>query len=130
MTYATSADYIAYTGQDPAPADIERRLERASERVDELLMTAVYPVDDAGMPTEPGHVDAMKRATCAQAAWTNAVGDEFGVASAFKTVSIGSVRLDRGGSTDGPPARYAPDASMILQRAGLLPGYVIDGRMW
>lgn len=129
MGYATGADYTAYTGQ-AGPDDIERRLERASERVDELLFASIYPTDDAGMPTRPEDVDAIKRATCAQAAWTAAVGDEFGVASAFKSVSIGSVRLDRGGSDNAPPARYAPDASSILRRAGLLPGYILDGCVW
>ncbi|WP_440063784.1 hypothetical protein [Streptosporangium sp. OZ121] len=130
MTYATAADYTEFTGQNSPPADIDRRLSRASERIDELLTSAVYPVDDAGMPTRPADADALQRATCAQAAWTLAVGDEFGVASAFKTVSIGSVRLERGGSADSAPARYAPDASSILQLAGLLPGYVIDGSPW
>ncbi|WP_424533635.1 hypothetical protein ACOZ38_25200 [Sphaerisporangium viridialbum] len=130
MTYATPAEYTAYTGQQTLPSDIERRLDRASERIDEILQNSVYPVDDAGMPTRAGDADAMKRATCAQAAWTLAVGDEFGVASAFKSVSIGSVRLDRGGSPNGAPARYAPDASSILQRAGLLPGFIMDGSAW
>ncbi|WP_433355627.1 hypothetical protein ACQP25_17250 [Microtetraspora malaysiensis] len=130
MAYATAADYTAYTGQATPPADIERRLERASERIDELLFASIYPTDDAGMPTRSKDADAMKRATCAQAAWTLAVGDEFGVASAFKSVSIGSVRLERGGSGDTQPARYAPDASSILQRAGLLPGYILDGSVW
>ncbi|GAA4600329.1 hypothetical protein GCM10023194_81360 [Planotetraspora phitsanulokensis] len=130
MTYATAADYTDYTGQQVQPEDIERRLARASERVDELLISSVYQVDDAGMPIEPDVIEAMKKATCAQAAWTLAVGDEYGVASAFEQVSIGSVRLQRGKSGGGPPARYASDASAILQRAGLIPGYVIDGSPW
>lgn len=129
MAYATGTDYEAYTGKAP-PADIERRLERASERVDELLFASIYPTDDAGMPTRPEDAEAMKRATCAQAAWTIAVGDEFGVAAAFGRVAIGSVRLERGGSGDTRPPRHAPDASSILQRAGLLPGYILDGSVW
>ncbi|MBT2234758.1 hypothetical protein [Nonomuraea sp. NEAU-A123] len=129
MAYATAADYTAYSGQ-AAPDDIDRRLERASDRIDEMLFASIYPTDDAGLPTRPEDVEAMKRATCAQVAWTVAVGDEFGVAAAFKSVSIGSVRLDRGGSGDAPPPRYSPDASSILQRAGLLPGYILDGSVW
>ncbi|WP_214317045.1 hypothetical protein [Nonomuraea sediminis] len=129
MGYATAADYTAYTGQ-AAPDGIARRLERASERIDELLFASIYPTDDAGMPTRAKDADAMKLATCAQAAWTIAVGDEFGVAAAFKSVSIGSVRLERGNSGDAPPPRYSPDASSILQRAGLLPGYILDGSVW
>ncbi|MFG3438331.1 hypothetical protein ACGF0J_13900 [Nonomuraea sp. NPDC047897] len=129
MGYATAADYTAYTGA-AGPDDIERRLERASERIDELLFASIYPTDDSGMPTRPEDAEAMKRATCAQAAWTIAVGDEFGVAAAFRSVSIGSVRLERGNSGDAPLARYSPDASSILQRAGLLPGYILDGSVW
>jgi hypothetical protein len=129
MGYAIGADYTAYTGKT-APDDIDRRLERASERIDELLFASIYPTDDADMPTRPEDAEAMKRATCAQAAWTIAVSDEFGVAAAFGRVAIGSVRLERGGSGDTPPPRYAPDASSILQRAGLLPGYILDGSVW
>ncbi|MEU1883427.1 hypothetical protein ABZ470_39490 [Streptosporangium sp. NPDC020072] len=128
--YATTEQYVAYAGQDP-PADLERRLARASERIDELLRTAVYPIDEATqLPTRPEHLEAMAQATCAQAAWMLAVGDEYGVAAAFSDVSIGSVKLKRAGSDDAGPARHAPDAVSILQLAGLLPGYVIDVGAW
>lgn len=128
--YATADDYEDYTGQQP-PADIGRRLARASERVDELLRSAWYPLDEATqMPTEPEHVEAIARATCAQAAWMKAVGDEYGVAAAFSDVSIGSVKLKRAGGDNAGPARHAPDAASILQLAGLLPGYVIDAATW
>lgn len=128
--YATAAQYEDYTGQTP-PADIDRRLARASERVDELLRTALYAVDEATqLPTDPDYADAVARATCAQAAWMLAVGDEYGVAAAFKDVSIGSVRLSRAGGANSGPARHAPDAASILQQAGLLPGYVIDATTW
>ncbi|WP_433444557.1 hypothetical protein [Nonomuraea sp. CA-141351] len=128
LVYATPDDYADYT-RKPAPADIEGELERASERIDELLTVAVYRTDDTGMPIEPDEREALKRATCAQAAWSLAVGDPYGVASAYKDVQIGSVKL--GGRTDaGGPPRYAQDAVSILRRAGLLPGYVIDGPYW
>ncbi|MFI6813272.1 hypothetical protein ACIBG7_12710 [Nonomuraea sp. NPDC050328] len=130
LVYATAQDYADYTGQD-APDGIEQALARASERIDELLMGAVYAVDAAEMPTDTKVRQAVRQATCAQAAWSIAVGDPYGVASAFKSVSIGSVKLDRasGGAGDGPP-RYAQDALSILRTAGLLPGIVIDGPRW
>lgn len=128
--YATAADFEAYTGKPP-PDDVERRLARASERVDELLRAAWYPLDEATqLPTMPDHIDAVTRATCAQAAWMLAMGDEYGVAAAFKDVSIGSVKLSRAGGNDSGPARHAPDAASILQLAGLLPGYVVDASAW
>lgn len=118
-TYATAEDYTDYTGQ-AGPADINRRLTRASERVDELLSNAIYDTDAQGIALEPVLADAITRATCAQAAWTLAVGDEFGTASAFKDVSMGSVRLSRVDTKTGEAPRYAQDAVSILLQAGFL----------
>lgn len=131
MVYASAADYAAYTGQS-APAGIEAVLARASERIDELLVTAVYRVDPVTeLPTDRKEAEAIARATCAQAAWSLAVGDPYGVAAAFKSVQIGSVKLDRAsGGGDAGPARHAPDAASILRTAGLLPGFVIDQGAW
>lgn len=117
--YATADDYIDYTGK-PGPADIDRWLARASERVDELLSNAIYETDAEGFPADPKLRDAVRRATCAQAAWTIAVGDEFGTASAFKDVSMGSVRLSRVDTKTGEAPRYAQDAVSILLSAGFL----------
>ncbi|SEU46606.1 hypothetical protein [Nonomuraea wenchangensis] len=130
MVYANADDYAAYTGK-PAPDGIDAVLARASERIDELLVTAVYAVDPATeLPTDEKVADAIRRATCAQAAWSVAVGDPYGVAAAFKSVSIGSVKLDRAGGGEAGPARHAPDAASILRVAGLLPGFVIDQGAW
>ncbi|MDP9843255.1 hypothetical protein [Streptosporangium lutulentum] len=118
-TYATAEDYLDYTGKS-GPADIERRLARASERIDEMLANAIYETDAQGLALDAEERDAMARATCAQAAWTLAVGDEHGTASAFKDVSMGSVRLSRVESKDGSAPRYAQDAVSILLRAGFL----------
>ncbi|MEV4749073.1 hypothetical protein AB0K21_22065 [Streptosporangium sp. NPDC049248] len=118
-TYATAEEYLDYAGQ-PGPADIDRRLTRASERVDELLTNAIYDTDEQGFALDAELKKAMMQATCAQAAWLIAVGDEFGTASAFKDVSMGSVRLARVDSKDGTAPRYAQDAVSILLRAGFL----------
>jgi hypothetical protein len=125
LVYATPDDYTDYT-KAPAPADIAGDLERASERIDELLLCAVYQVDADGRPKEH---EAIVRATCAQAAWSREVGDKYGVASAFKTVKLGSVQLERAGGESSPP-RHAQDAVSILRGAGLLPGFVINGPYW
>ncbi|MEV0617569.1 hypothetical protein AB0I81_29905 [Nonomuraea sp. NPDC050404] len=118
-TYATAQDYTDYTGT-PGPDDIARRLARASERVDELLSNAIYETTVEGVAVDPKLADAITRATCAQAAWTLAVGDEFGTASAFKDVSMGSVRLARVDTKTGEAPRYAQDAVSILLGAGFL----------
>ncbi|MER6505895.1 hypothetical protein ABT158_03740 [Nonomuraea sp. NPDC001636] len=129
LVYATAQDFADYT-KAPAPADIDGDLERASERIDELLLCAVYRVGGDGSPADAKERKAITRATCAQAAWSRAVGDPYGVASAFGTVKIGSVQLERVGGGATSPPRYAQDAVSILRTAGLLPGYVIDGPYW
>ncbi|MEV0149686.1 MULTISPECIES: hypothetical protein [unclassified Nonomuraea] len=118
-TYATAEDYTKYSGQT-GPPDIDRRLARASERIDELLSNAIYETDAQGIARNAVLKDAIIRATCAQAAWTLAVGDEFGTASAFKDVSMGSVRLSRVDTATGEAPRYAQDAVSILLQAGFL----------
>lgn len=128
VVYATSDDYAAFTGQ-PAPEGTDAALARASERIDELLIGAVYDVDEQEMPTDPVKREAITRATCAQAAWSLALGDPYGVAAAFKDISIGSVRLG-GRNTEGGSPRHAPDAARILHVAGLLPGYAFDTAAW
>lgn len=118
-TYATAEEYLGYAGTS-GPADIDRRLARASERIDELLANAIYDVDDTqGFALDPVLKKAMTQATCAQAAWTLAVGDEFGTSSAFKDVTMGTVRLTRADGGGSAP-RYAQDAVSILLRAGFL----------
>ncbi|MEV6033570.1 hypothetical protein AB0L65_20615 [Nonomuraea sp. NPDC052116] len=129
VVYATADDYAAYTAKT-APDGIEASLARASERVDELLIGAVYATNEQEMPTDPKERDAIMRATCAQAAWMIATGDPYGVASAFKDIQIGSVRLGRANGGEAGPARHAPDASRILHTAGLLPGYAFDTTAW
>ncbi|TYB71243.1 hypothetical protein FXF51_02050 [Nonomuraea sp. PA05] len=130
VVYATAADYATYTGQ-PASAGIDAVLARASERIDELLVAALYDTDPVTqMPTDPAEAEAITRATCAQAAWSLAVGDPYGVASAYSEVKIGSVNLKATNGGGAGPARHAPDAASILRTAGLLPGYVIDQGAW
>ncbi len=129
VVYATAADFEAFTGK-PAPDGIASSLARASERVDELLLGAVYDTDDNEMPTDPKEREAIMRATCAQAAFMLATGDPYGVAAAFKDIAIGSVRLSRAGGGGAAPARHAPDAARILHTAGLLPNYTFDTAAW
>lgn len=122
--YATSDDYVKWAGATPPPpADIDRRLARASLRVDELTFTAVYDVDDTGMPTDPDVREAMQEATCAIAAWRIRTGDEDGAAAQYQSVGIGSVNLGRAQSATaagGGPDLDGPDARTVLGNAGLL----------
>lgn len=124
--YATPEQLTAWTGQ-PAPADAERLLRRASEDVDASLLTAVYRTDPAGMPTDPIVVEALADAACAQVEYQQATGDDgTGAVAQWDTVSIGPVSL---GGRKGPvraagDVDLAPRAGRALARAGLLPGVI------
>lgn len=123
MMYATPNDLVAYL--DPVPDNAEVLIRRASRLVNDAILTAVYDVDDEGMPTDQRIAEALVEATCEQvAAWDEAGETGTGAASEYGSVSIGSVTLsDRrgGGSQGGGSAaeRLCPQARMILQQAGL-----------
>ncbi|MFG6197887.1 hypothetical protein [Nonomuraea sp. JJY05] len=57
VVYATAGDYAAYTAKT-APDGIEASLARASERIDELLIGAMYATDEQDMPTDLKERDA------------------------------------------------------------------------
>jgi hypothetical protein len=124
MAYATSEEYEDETGTT-APANINRLLTLASRDVDAALISAVYDVDDEGLPTEAAHVTALREATIEQAAYYLDTGDTTGTGgmAAYGDVQIGSVRLGRsqsGGTGGGSAARpLAPQAASVLQLAGL-----------
>jgi hypothetical protein len=122
VAYATVADLAAWLSPAAAPSDAQKRLDRASLVVDEMLLTAVYAVNDDGLPTEAAVIAALRDATCAQAEYAGATGDPASVGPAgYGSVQIGSVRLTRAQSGAGSPTpgRYSPTAWSILQRAGL-----------
>jgi hypothetical protein len=124
--YATPEQLAVWTGQ-PAPSDAERLLARASEDIDSALLTAVYPVDDDGDPTEPAIAAALADATCAQVEYQLAAGDDgTGAAGQWDSVSIGPVSLSgrTGRRTQSRGVELAPRADRALRRASLEPGVV------
>jgi hypothetical protein len=124
--YATSEDYAAWTGQ-PAPDGVERLLTRASEDIDDALLTSVYCTDDAGVSTEADVREALRDATCAQVEYQQETGDTgTGAAGKWDSVSLGPVSLSGRKDTASGPADLdlAPRAHRALRRAGLLPGVV------
>lgn len=124
--YATPEQLAAWTGQ-PAPADAERLLARASADVDAALLCAYYRTSDAGMPIDPPVVQALADATCAQVEYQLATGDDgTGAAGRWGSVSIGPVSLsDRRDDPRTPgDVDLAPRAHRALMGAGLLPGVI------
>lgn len=124
--YATSADYAKLLLKAP-PTGSRRALAEASRMVDEMLLTAVYPVDEVtGLPTETAHIEALRDATCLQAEWAKESGDKNSTGAgkpAGFTLGRLSVQQPSGGSTStrgtGPRGEWAPRAWARLQRAGL-----------
>lgn len=128
--YATPAEYAAWLYPDDEeptpPAGATRALRAASGRIDELLIAAVYDVDEDGLPADADTLAALRDATCAQADYQRASGDvnSTGAAGQWSSVSIGSASLSRGqaagcGTASAP--KYSSEAYGILQRAGLVP---------
>ncbi|MGH8881004.1 MAG: hypothetical protein ACRD0P_27225, partial [Stackebrandtia sp.] len=70
--YASPDEYADWLGAAAPPAGAAQALRTASLRVDELLTSAVYAVDGDGYPAQAEHVDALRDAACAQAAYARA----------------------------------------------------------
>jgi hypothetical protein len=116
VVYASDADLAA---SDFLPADLAgevggdaaRLLARASRLIDRVLLRAVYAVDGDGAPTDTKIIEALRDATCAQAAWWVETGDEAGAASSVQAAS------GAGPTWSGPLQRIAPDAETVLAAA-------------
>ncbi|NML50542.1 hypothetical protein HHL19_12815 [Streptomyces sp. R302] len=126
--YATPAQLTQWTGKPPPP-DAERLLTRASEDVDDALLTAIYDVDADGMPTDPAVAQALADAACAQVAYREETGDTgTGAAGRWSSVSIGPVSMSgpqqQAGGTGAGNVDLGPQAYRYLARAGLLPGVI------
>ncbi|WP_437582728.1 hypothetical protein ACSAGD_10710 [Paramicrobacterium sp. CJ85] len=131
-TYATPSDYFDFLDGDvPDPIPDEKQLNamlrRASTVIDGRLRLSVYDTDEDGYPTDADVSDALKEATCAQAAWFEETDDVTGADSQSGVVKIGSVSLGGSGVSGGASnnrsaadSRISPEAVEILRNAGLL----------
>lgn len=121
MAYATEVDLQDYI--DPVPDNAGLLLTRASRLVDRALLTAVYDVDEQGLPTDPKIAQALLEATCEQvASWDEAGETGTGAGDHYANASIGSVNLSRKNSQDGGGSAadtLCSQAAMVLQQAGL-----------
>lgn len=122
-SYATTAQLAEHLDEAPPPGSM-RALVRATRKVDELLRTAIYHVDDAGMPTDALVAEALAEATCAQVEWWDEIGDERGTGAvgALAGAQIGTVKLPASSGSGGGLAEYAAGAVAALERAGLVGG--------
>lgn len=113
MAYATESDYLAWTGEDTAPSDINARLEQASLDVEMAILVAF---DDS----DPDTAEALKRATVIHAAreFDPTISDT----SELEAMSLGPLSLTygKGRNERTAAARLVPLARDVLFRAGLL----------
>lgn len=103
------------------PEDLSRILERASELIDDYLRTAVYDVDDDGMPTDADTIAVLRDATCAQVELWLAGDEEDDILGPVDKLSLGGMTVENSASQGQRVAPYAlaPRAARILRNAGL-----------
>ena len=126
--YATEEQFEAWLAPDAVPDGAARLLRSASRDVDEMLLTAVYPVDSDGMPTVAAHEDAIREATCLQASHRAEHGDEIDMATSGVSVSLGPLSFGSAFTSGPKPTQpipyWNPEAYRVLRLAGLIPGAV------
>lgn len=124
MAYATPTEYRARPGV-PAITDdaqLQQLLQDASDRLDELTVTAVYATDANGMPTEVGVVSAFRQACITQAAHMHVTPEEEQEGVPQGQMTLGPLTLP---ATSGGAARYASSALASLRGAGLISSAVL-----
>lgn len=118
--YADTGQLAAYLG-DTAPSDGGRLLERASELIDDHIITAVYAVNAAGRATDAHVINALANATCAQVEYWLAGDEEDDILGPVEGVTIPGSQLQYGTRANRVTPMYlAPRAARFLRRAGLL----------
>ena len=132
LVYATAEDLTTWTGT-AAPDNAAQLLRSASGMVRHATRAALYDTTPAGLPSDPDVADAMRDATCAQAAaWAaldvDPTSGPAGVAGQVQSSSIlsGSVTYAQREGADADKVAtltgLVPDAVMVLEQAGLLDG--------
>ncbi|MEU5030174.1 hypothetical protein [Streptomyces milbemycinicus] len=124
MAYATVEEFTEFLDPDPVPANAQRLLDRASTRLDRLLLGAVYETDDSGLPTDPELIEVFREAVCIQAQYIDSLGDETGAMANVSQMELGNQKIVRALSVVGSGTpRVAPDLLDLLQTKGLWPVY-------
>lgn len=124
MAYATVEEFTDYLDPDPVPDNAARLLNRASKRLDSVLIGAVYETDENGLPTDPDLVEIFREAVCIQAQYIADLGDETGAMANVSQMSLGNQQIVRAISVVGSGTpRVSPDMLELLQVEGLWPVY-------
>jgi len=120
--YATVAD-LEDLPLSPIPANAELLLWRASRDVELALLTAVYPVDENGFPTDPKHAAAFCAATVEQVCAGLADGSRTGLGGQGpQSFSIGGIAVTQrqgDAATVRRVGNLCEQAWLILAQEGL-----------
>jgi len=139
IQYATAQDYTAWTGTADVPTNLAVLLRAASGLVARYTSAARYHTDPTThLPTDPDITDALRDATCAQAATWAALGIDplkgaAGIEGQVASSSIGGANIQYAvyASTATKRADAATDLAAaaydVLALAGLLSSRV---RAW
>lgn len=127
--YATAEQYAEFAEQ-PFAGDaglLPKRLRAASVEVDKLTRLAIFPVTDAGLPSDAADAEAFADATCAIVEYWENTDDPWGIDAAQGAVKIGSVSIgttsssaDSLSAADKLRRRIGDQAVDILLNARLL----------
>lgn len=109
--YATPADLSGWL-QATAPADAVRLLARASEVVEQRVLSG-YNADANGNPLDDDVAAWLRDATCAQVEFWLVVSEQHGIGGVFTGT------MSAGGVSHNMPREVGPRALQILDRAGL-----------
>ena len=124
MAYATLAEYRATPGVPAVQDDgqLQQLLTTASDRLDELTVQAIYPVDQYGMPTTAGVASAFRTACIQQASHMQDLdgAGQDGIPSGPMT--LGPLTLP---ASTGTEARFSSSAAATLRAAGLISSTVL-----
>jgi hypothetical protein len=98
----------------------------------QVIIFCWFLADGTGMPTDALVQEAFRKATCAQVAWWDELGDSTGAAGAgWGGVKIGSVQLDRSvtavSGSDAPARQISPQGWDALRSPDLTPDRFILG---
>ncbi|WP_328981769.1 hypothetical protein OG258_19945 [Streptomyces mirabilis] len=125
MPYATVQEFTDFLDPDPVPANAARLLDKASRKLDQLLIGTRYPTSN-GLPTDPELAAVFKEAVCLQAQYIADLGDETGANANVSQLHVGNQRMIRALSLGGDgTSRVSPDMLTLLQTSGLLLIYPI-----
>lgn len=129
LVYATPQELAAWLGLDEPPVGASQALRDASLIIDEQLSGAVYDTDTDGMPTDPWVIDAIRDATCAQAAFkpkgSNTPAPEGGRPSAVKVDKVSTNFATNPTTGAVVEDAYSQQAVNILRVAGLVPAHPV-----